>query len=80
MDRMPTPEEIRRMSPEQRERSLAEFVDLLHEQAGPSVEVPVPRAFAAPELACIVTWITGLHGVAVAPRLVGVRNETRRTQ
>lgn len=46
MDRMPTPEEIRRMSPAQRERSLAEFVDFLREQAGPPVEVPVPRAFA----------------------------------
>jgi hypothetical protein len=41
-----TPEEIRRMSPEQRERSLAEFVDFLREQAGPPVEVPVPRTFA----------------------------------
>ena len=46
MDQMPTPDEIARMTPEEKQRSLAEFIEFMKKLAGPPVEVFVPRPFA----------------------------------
>lgn len=85
---LPTPEEIRRMTPEGKRESLERLRTQLRELAGPSVEVFVPRTFALaidvadeePGATVRPSEVVGIGIESDIDALVRVRNPyTRRT-